>query len=306
MAEAKGAAEVSGVSEVVLSKDATIGYADVIYPVPSGEIADEAREELADIAAHRRGRRPAGRVLRRDRRRGGPARVRVDGHDRRLLRARDHARLAAGRGHAADHRRLRRRDRDHGPDRALGRDRALRDRADPGHDARPGGRHRLCAVHPRPPQAEPRRRHGRARVGRAGQRHRRQRRRVRRHDRRDRARRPARHQHPVPLRHGPGRGRHRDDRGPDRDHAAARRVRLLRVAARALQPPAGRRAASRKRTPVSARWVGFVTRHPDRRAAHRPGAADRVRDPRHAHDRSACRTVPRSRPRRPSAAPTTC
>ena len=50
MAEAKGAAEVSGVSEVVHSKDATIGYADVIYPVPSGELGDEAREQLADIA----------------------------------------------------------------------------------------------------------------------------------------------------------------------------------------------------------------------------------------------------------------
>ncbi len=50
IAEAKGASEVSGVSEVVLSKDATIGYADVIYPVPSGELGDEAREELADIA----------------------------------------------------------------------------------------------------------------------------------------------------------------------------------------------------------------------------------------------------------------
>src|SRR6185436_12312794 len=38
------------VTEVTLSKDATIGYADVIYPVPSGELGDEAREELADIA----------------------------------------------------------------------------------------------------------------------------------------------------------------------------------------------------------------------------------------------------------------
>src|SRR4051812_25673507 len=50
LAEAKGAKEVSGVSEATLSKDATIGYADVIYPTPSSEISDEARDELAAIA----------------------------------------------------------------------------------------------------------------------------------------------------------------------------------------------------------------------------------------------------------------
>ena len=49
----------------------------------------------------------------------------------------------------------------------------------------------------------------RARVRRPGDRHRRQRRRLRRHDRRHRARRPVRHQHPVPVGHGPGRRRHR-------------------------------------------------------------------------------------------------
>ncbi|MBE2318942.1 MMPL family transporter [Solirubrobacter sp. CPCC 204708] len=50
LGEAKGAAEVSGVSDPVLSKDGTIGYADVIYPTPSSEISDEAREQLADVA----------------------------------------------------------------------------------------------------------------------------------------------------------------------------------------------------------------------------------------------------------------
>jgi len=48
--EAAGAAEVSQVSQVTLSKDGTIGYADIVYPVPSSEVSDEAREELADIA----------------------------------------------------------------------------------------------------------------------------------------------------------------------------------------------------------------------------------------------------------------
>jgi RND superfamily putative drug exporter len=50
MAAAAKAEEVSGVTEVTLSKDGTIGYADVIYPVPSGEIGEEARQELADVA----------------------------------------------------------------------------------------------------------------------------------------------------------------------------------------------------------------------------------------------------------------
>ncbi|WP_028067192.1 MMPL family transporter [Solirubrobacter soli] len=50
MAEAKKADEVSGVTDVTLSKDGTIGYADVIYPVPSGEIGEQARQDLADIA----------------------------------------------------------------------------------------------------------------------------------------------------------------------------------------------------------------------------------------------------------------
>jgi RND superfamily putative drug exporter len=51
LAEAKGAEEVSGVTQLTLSQDATIGYADVIYPVPSSEISEPAREELAAIAA---------------------------------------------------------------------------------------------------------------------------------------------------------------------------------------------------------------------------------------------------------------
>ncbi len=49
--EAKGLAEVSAVSELTTSKDGTIGYADVVYPVPSGEISTEAKEELADLGA---------------------------------------------------------------------------------------------------------------------------------------------------------------------------------------------------------------------------------------------------------------
>ena len=54
--------------------------------------------------------RPAGRVLRRHRRRGGRARLRVAGHDRRLLRAGDHAwRRCVAAGHAAADRRARRR-----------------------------------------------------------------------------------------------------------------------------------------------------------------------------------------------------
>ena len=51
MAEASKADEVSGITETTLSKDGTIGYADVIYPVPSGEIGVQARQQLADIAA---------------------------------------------------------------------------------------------------------------------------------------------------------------------------------------------------------------------------------------------------------------
>ncbi len=47
---ASGAAEVSQVSKLVTSKDGTIGYADVVYPTPSSEISTEAREELADVA----------------------------------------------------------------------------------------------------------------------------------------------------------------------------------------------------------------------------------------------------------------
>jgi RND superfamily putative drug exporter len=49
--EAKGLSEVSGVSELVTSKDGRIGYADVVYPVPSGEISTEAKEQLADLGA---------------------------------------------------------------------------------------------------------------------------------------------------------------------------------------------------------------------------------------------------------------
>ena len=271
MAEASKAAEVSGVSEVTLSKDGTIGYADVIYPVPSGEIGEEARQELADVADT-----------------GEAAGLQVEFSGGIAAEEAHHGSesmgmivaffvlaitlgVAAGRGHAADHRRVRRRDRHHRPDRALRRDRAVRDRPDPGHDARPGRRHRLRAVHPRAPQAEPRRRHGRARVRRPGDRHRRQRRRVRRHDRRDRARRPGRHQHPVPHRHGPGRGRHRDDRRARRDHAAARRSSASAASrlGRANRLFGPRR--KQERTPVSARWVGFVTRHPIARPARRPG-----------------------------------
>jgi RND superfamily putative drug exporter len=50
MKQAAGAAEVSQVSQLTLSKDAAIGYADVVYPVPASEISEEAREQLADIA----------------------------------------------------------------------------------------------------------------------------------------------------------------------------------------------------------------------------------------------------------------
>ena len=42
---------MSGVSKLTTSKDGTIGYADVVYPVPSGEISTEAKEELADLGA---------------------------------------------------------------------------------------------------------------------------------------------------------------------------------------------------------------------------------------------------------------
>ena len=93
--EAKGAAEVSGVSKLTTSKDGTIGYADVVYPVPSSEISNEAKRGARRHRRDRRGGRPAGRVLRRHRRRGGPPRLRVDGHDGRVPRARDHAGLAA-------------------------------------------------------------------------------------------------------------------------------------------------------------------------------------------------------------------
>ena len=50
MAEASKAAEVSQVSQVTYSKDGTIAYADVVYPTPSSEISEEAKQELADIA----------------------------------------------------------------------------------------------------------------------------------------------------------------------------------------------------------------------------------------------------------------
>jgi RND superfamily putative drug exporter len=51
LAEASKAAEVSQVSKLTTTEDGRIGYADVVYPVPSSEISEEARQELADIAA---------------------------------------------------------------------------------------------------------------------------------------------------------------------------------------------------------------------------------------------------------------
>jgi len=48
--EASSAAEVSNVSKLTTTKDGRIGYADVGYPVPSSEISEEARDELAAIA----------------------------------------------------------------------------------------------------------------------------------------------------------------------------------------------------------------------------------------------------------------
>jgi putative drug exporter of the RND superfamily len=48
--EASQAAEVTQVSPLTVSKDGRIGYADVVYPVPSSEISDEARDELAAVA----------------------------------------------------------------------------------------------------------------------------------------------------------------------------------------------------------------------------------------------------------------
>lgn len=49
--EASHASEVTGVTEPTLSQDGRIGYADVIYPTPSSEISEEAKQELADISA---------------------------------------------------------------------------------------------------------------------------------------------------------------------------------------------------------------------------------------------------------------
>ena len=74
--------------------------------------------------------------------------------------------------------------------------------------------------------------------GRPGHRDRRLRRRLRRHDRRHRPRRPDRGQHPVPHGHGPGRGRHGDDRRAHRAHAAARHPRLRRGPRGPRQPRA--------------------------------------------------------------------
>ena len=55
VAEAKGAAEVIKVVDPyeakAITKDGTIGFADVIYPVPADEIKDESRDELAAIEA---------------------------------------------------------------------------------------------------------------------------------------------------------------------------------------------------------------------------------------------------------------
>jgi uncharacterized membrane protein YdfJ with MMPL/SSD domain len=52
--EAKHAADVTAVidpySAGSLTKDGRIGYADVIYPVPAGEIEEETRDELASVA----------------------------------------------------------------------------------------------------------------------------------------------------------------------------------------------------------------------------------------------------------------
>ncbi len=62
----------------------------------------------------------------------------------------------------------------------------------------------------------------------------------------------------------------------------------------------------RERTPVSARWVGFVTRHPVAVLLDRPGPACRRRDPRHAHEARSAGRLLRADHRRPSAAPTTC
>jgi len=230
-------------------------------------------------------------------REGDPRRFDAPGLDELVLDgldeedARDHARVASGRGAAAPHGDHRRPHRRHGPDRAHRRLRRLRDRADPGHDARPRGGHRLRAVHPLAPPPEPRRRARATRGRRAGDRDRRQRRGLRRHDGRHRPGRPDRGQHPVPDRDGPGRGRDREHRGADCDHAPARDPRLRRAPRRTRQSRARLSPASQ---PPRARNDGCAlgaVRHlaPTARAARRPGLAVHGRAARPAHEARAPR-----------------
>ena len=131
-----------------VSQDGTTAYAVVSYDRQSGELTDADRGALIDAAQAlprrrlpgvRRRRRPAGdprpRRGRDHRRRGGPGRP---GRD---------AGLAGGRRDAAAHRGHRRGDRDarhHHADRLR---RPVVDHPGAGQHARPGGRHRLRAVH---------------------------------------------------------------------------------------------------------------------------------------------------------------
>jgi len=138
--QAKVADDVEQVTEPTLNADKTLAFADVIYPVPADQIDDPRPRRARRHGQARPRRRVAGRVRRRPRHRDAVEQLRGDRHDGRLRRAGDHAGVAArGRPAAADRsdRRPHRRGR---IDRTLRRHGRVRDRADPGDDARPRGR----------------------------------------------------------------------------------------------------------------------------------------------------------------------
>ena len=269
-----------------ISKDGRIGYADVIYPMPADEVSDSARDELEESAgpAKQAGMEVefGGGLVTDESEAGSESAGILIGF---LVLAITLGLARGGRAAAADGD-PRRGDLGRHGHRPHRLDRADGDGAHAGHDARPGGRHRLRAVHPEPLPAERRQRHGAARRGRPGDRHRGQRRRVRRRDRRDRAGRTDGRQHPVPDGHGPRGGGRRGDRGPDRHHPAAGAARLLRAPGRADEPGAHVAAVAAPRRPRGGERALRALRDAAAvgRAGRRPGGAPRGRAAGDAHE----------------------
>ena len=154
LAQAK---QAEGVTQVVdpyeahtITKDGRIAYADVIYPMPADEIDDPARDELSASAETARDAglqvEFGGGLVTDESKSNSESMGMMIGFV--VLAITLGSLLAAGLPLLTAILGVARRR--HRPDRAHRRLRRLRDRPDPGHDARPRGRHRLRAVHPLP------------------------------------------------------------------------------------------------------------------------------------------------------------